>query len=193
MTHKSFLRFMAVSALLMSPLAGGAVFATPWNMLPEESTVRFAALQTGNPFEGTFNTFDTDIRFDPSAPGQAYVRAVIDAASAVTGDSQRDEALRGREWLHIARFRDIVFEASGFKKLGDSKYEAEGTLTVLGVDHSFTLPFDLVVVQERAVMSSSLILNRRTLGIGTGPWSEGKWVSLDVTLDIIVTATKETP
>lgn len=193
MTHKSFLRFMAVSALLVWSVSGRQATAMPWKVIAEESSIRFSGQQTGNPFEGTFNALDTDIRFDPSAPGQAYVRAVIDAASAVTGDSQRDEALRGRDWFHIARFRDIVFEASGFKKLGDSKYEAEGTLTVLGVDHSFTLPFDLVVVQERAVMSSSLILNRRTLGIGTGPWSEGKWVSLDVALDIIVTATKDTP
>ncbi len=193
MTRKSFPRILAVSALLISSLAGRPAFATPWNMVPEESAVRFSGLQTGNPFDGTFSTFGADIQFDPSAPERAYVRAVIDATTAATGDSQRDEAMRGREWFHVARFQNIVFEASGFKKLNDSQYEAEGTLTVLGVDHPFTLPFDLVIAKERAVMTASLILNRRTLGIGTGPWSEGKWVGLDVTLDIIVTATKDTP
>lgn len=193
MTHKSFLRFMAVSALLVWSVSGRQATAMPWKVIAEESSIRFSGQQTGNPFEGTFTVFDANIQFDPSAPQEAFVRAVIDATSAATGDSQRDEALRGRDWFHIARFQDIVFEASGFKKLDDRMYEAEGTLTVLGVDHPFTLPFDLVIVDEHAVMSSSLMLNRSSLGIGTGPWSEGKWVSLDVTLDIIVTATKDIP
>lgn len=179
--------------MMVLATAAASAQADTWTIEPENSEIVFSGTQTGNPFEGRFNAFDADIRFDPSAPENAYVRAVIKTGSAITGDKQRDEAMRSKDWFAVSMFPDIVFEASGFKKTAETSYTAFGILRVLGVEHPFTLPFDLTTNGQTAIMTSHINLDRRDIGVGTGAWSEGKWVGLDVAVDVRIVAKEETP
>ncbi len=194
MTHKFFRHGISCFFVILGLITAAApVRADTWIVEPDSSKIVFSGTQTGNRFEGQFNTFDADIRFDPSASENAHVRAVIKAGSAITGDTQRDEAMRGKDWFAVSVFPDIVFEATGFRKDGETSYTAAGTLTVLGVEYPFTLPFDLTIKEQTATMNAEFNLNRQDIGIGTGAWSEGKWVGLDVTMKIRVVAKRKAP
>lgn len=164
--------------------------ADQWDIEPRESSLKFVGSQTGNAFEGRFERFTADIQFDPATPETAFVRAEIDTASAVTGDTQRDTALPGPEWFFVERFATAVFEAEGFTALGGDRYEAAGTLTIRDISQPLTLPFKLTINGDTASMSSEITLIRSAYGVGTGPWSEGKWVGLEVRLLIDITASR---
>lgn len=167
------------------------VLANSWVITPEDSRISFTGTQTGNLFEGHFKTFDADIRFNPGAPDQAYVRAVIDMASAITGDTQRDEALPGKDWFFVSMFPQAVFEARGFIPLGGERFQASGMLSLKGVERPVTLPFTLHIKGDTAKMTSELSLLRSDFGVGGGPWAEGKWVGLEVSVSISLMATRE--
>lgn len=182
--------------LLIAPAAlsisAGAQTNT-WNVVKDQSFISFTGTQTGNAFEGRFRNFGVGIEFDPNDPASARVRATIEAASAATGDNQRDEALPGKDWFNVVEFPSILFQADGFEKTGPSSFETKGILTVLGVEHKLTLPFQLDVADDVARMNSEVTLNRQLLGIGSGPWQEGKWVGLDVKVHIQIQAKRAAP
>lgn len=184
--------FMGAVMLFVGSLSSNANAAI-WNVVKDQSRISFAGTQTGNPFEGQFERFDATIEFDPDYPASARVHATISAASAVTGDSQRDGALPGKDWFNIVEFPSIVFKADGFQQTGPTEFVADGVLTVLGVDHDMSLPFQLEVVGDQAQMQAELTLNRQTLGVGSGPWAEGKWVGLEVGVQIEITAKRAGP
>lgn len=184
--------FMGLVTLFVGSLSGNANAAS-WNVVKDQSHISFAGTQTGNPFEGQFESFDATIEFDPGNPAGARVQATISAGSAITGDSQRDGALPGKEWFNIVEFPNIIFKAEGFQQAGPTEFVADGVLTVLGVDHDMSLPFQLEVTGGQARMQAELTLNRKTLGIGSGPWAEGKWVGLDVNVQIEITAKRTDP
>lgn len=190
MTSKlHFPRFLTLFAMTL--LWSGTVLADSWTLVPEESEIRFRGNQTGNPFEGIFETFTVQIQYDPDQPAAAYVHAAIDTGSAKTGDTQRDEALPGKDWFFSSMFPSATFEANGFTPTGSGQFSTSGTLNIKGIEKDFTLPFTLSIDGSRAVMNADVPLNRQDFDIGAGPWTEGKWVGLDVIVSIKITAIRE--
>ena len=182
-----------VSLVIMSGWASVTAQPVTWDVIEERSFISFSGTQTGNPFEGQFSVFDVEIEYSPTEPESARVLATIETKSAVTGDSQRDDALPGKDWFNVAAFPNITFSTDGFQQNGVDNFVANGVLTVLGVEHELSLPFALTLADNVAIMDSSVVLNRQLLGIGSGPWSEGKWVGLDVTVKIHIEATRGQP
>lgn len=192
MANKLLLKTL-VSLVIMSGWASVTAQPVTWDVIEERSFISFSGTQTGNPFEGQFSVFDVEIEYSPTEPESARVLATIETKSAVTGDSQRDDALPGKDWFNVAAFPNITFSTDGFQQNGVDNFVANGVLTVLGVEHELSLPFALTLADNVAIMDSSVVLNRQLLGIGSGPWSEGKWVGLDVTVKIHIEATRGQP
>lgn len=180
-------------SVLLVPSSIAEAQSNTWDVVKDQSFILFAGTQTGNAFEGRFENFEVAIDFDPDEPANARVRATINAASAVTGDNQRDEALPEKAWFNVVEFPQIVFLAEGFEKVGPSEFTTNGILTVLGVEHKLPFPFRLDLVDNSARMNAELTLNRQQLGIGSGPWAEGKWVGLDVNVQIQIEAVRAEP
>ncbi len=175
------------------------VFLTPsasasdWTLVATESAIEFSGTQTGVAFSGKFNRFNADIAFDPADPASAFVKAEIDLASAFTGDTQRDIAIPQEDWFFVSSFPSATFEAKGFQPIGDNRYIVTGALTLRGVKKTITLPVHLKIDGNRAEMRSEITLNRTDFGVGSGPWSEGKWVGLDVAVSLHVVAERSVP
>ena len=94
------------------------------------STLRFATNWSGDAINGSFGRFDGDIRFDPYHLDTARVEIRIPVASAATGDVQRDETMKSADWFAAASFGNAIFNANRFRKVGDDRYIATGTLTI---------------------------------------------------------------
>jgi polyisoprenoid-binding protein YceI len=163
--------------------------AATWKLDPSKSKLGFSGIQTGTKFQGVFTHYEAAIEFDPDHLETSRITVSVDLASATTNDKQRDTALPGKDWFDVARFSTAKFETREINRKGADAYEAVGTLTLRGVNAPLTLPFTLAIDGTSAEAKGHVELNRRTFGIGQGPWATDQWVAFEVGVDIDVTAT----
>ena len=176
---------VAAAVLAATP----AMAAAPsWTVDKAASSVRFASSLNGQDFSGVFRRWDATIRFDPKALAGSSVTAVIETASAATGDSDRDQALPTDAFLNATKFPRATFTASTFRDLGGGRYQAVGRLTLRGVTKPLTLPFTLAITGPTAHMKASLALNRLAFGVGQNEWKDVAAIPAAVTVTIDLTA-----
>jgi len=103
---------------------------------------------------GHFKDVHGWLDLDPDDPAGARVEATIDARKLWTGEPQRDEHLRGADFLDVERFPEITFKSRQVRLCGADEAAVAGDLTIRGV----TRPVELQV---------------RHLGRWRTPWWEG--------------------
>lgn len=185
----SFATIRIVAVALLGVAVSDAATATTWKVDPARSHIGFSGVQTGEPFQGRFESFQATIDFDPAKPDDGRALIVIDLATAKTGDSQRDEALPGEDWFNISRFPTARFEVKHFVAKGGNAYEALGTLSVRNISRDVVLPFTLDVTDGVAHAKGHVDLMRNVFGVGQNAWSTDAYVSFPVGVDIDLTAT----
>jgi polyisoprenoid-binding protein YceI len=112
---------------------------------PAATTVEFTLPATMHAVHGAFKVKSGHIRFDPST-GKMSGAIVVDATSAETGNSARDEKMHG-EILESKQFPEIVFTPDLAKGplvqiLNQQKpmpVEVSGVFRLHGQDHNATL------------------------------------------------------
>lgn len=77
-------------------------------------------------------------------PLQSAVSATIGTASITTGQDQRDEHLRGPDFLEVEKFPELTYRSTGVRTFDGPQFVLSGELTVKDV----TLPVDLAVELE---------------------------------------------
>jgi polyisoprenoid-binding protein YceI len=159
-----------------------------WTVDKAQSKIRFRSAFSGTAFEGGFNRWDAQIRFDPKNLAASKAVVTVDLASAVTGDADRDSTLPTAEWFNIAKFPKATFTTTAIKDLGGGRYEAAGTLNLKGVTKPATLPFTLAITGDTAKMSGQVVLNRSQFSIGEGQFAGADTVPYAVTMPITVVA-----
>lgn len=181
-----------------APLAALALIAVPatatpvptWTIDKARSQVTFIASMNGQPITGGFRRFDAKIAFDPANLAGSSVAAVIDTASAASGDASRDEALPTPDWFSVRVFARATFVSKSFKSLGGNRYQTLGTLTIRGVARPVTLPFQLAISGNTAQMRGTLTIDRRWFGIGQGQFASPEMVAAAVKINIAINARK---
>ncbi|WP_214197602.1 YceI family protein [Novosphingobium profundi] len=180
-----------IAALLSGTPAFAATPAPGWNVDKAHSKVAFTAAMNGQPLNGTFRRFDARIAFDPNNLAGSSVTAVIDTASAATGDATRDQSLPTPDWFNTRAFPQATFRSSAFKALGNGRYVADGTLTIRGVSRRASLPFKLVITGKLAHMDGNLTIDRRWFGIGQGQFAGTEAVAGAVKVSVALNATRK--
>ena len=184
--------FPLIPAIALTALAAPAIAApaTMWSVDKAHSRVAFIASMNGQAINGSFRRFDTRIAFDPANLPGSSVTAVIDTASAATGDQTRDEALPSADWFSTKVFPRATFTSKTFKSLGSGRYQAFGTLNIRGVAHQVVMPFQLVINGKAAQMRGTVIIDRRWFGVGQGQFATPDAVAANVKVDIAIMASK---
>ena len=154
------------------------------------STLGFATAWGGSAIEGRFDRWTADILFSPEALDKSKVSVSIDLASAVSGDSQRDESMQGADWFDVASHAKATFTASRFEKTGENRYVAYGTLTLRGVSKPQRLPFTLKIEGDKARVSGVTTLDRTAFGVGQGEWKSTDQIPAEVKVSVNLTATR---
>lgn len=178
-------------AISTTPTAVAARAAPSWTVDPAKSALTFTGVQTGTRFAGKFTLYKASVAFDPAHPETARIAVIVDLGSAVTGDTQRDSALPGKEWFNVAQFPQARFVSTSVSRTGPNAYVANGQLTLHGVTKPLTLPFMLAVKGNSARAKGHTKLLRSAFGVGQGAWSTGQWVALEVGIDIDLIATRQ--
>lgn len=152
---------------LASLLVAGPAAASDWTVDMAQSSLSFVATQNGSPVEGRFENWTAEISLDPENVADARIRAVIDTATAGTGQPQIDQTLSSASWFDPSSHPQAVFESSQITALGDGRFEAAGELSIKGKAVPLTLPFTLEVENDTARAQAEVPLMRLVFGIGS--------------------------
>jgi len=152
------------------------------------STLGFTATWSGEALEGSFTRWTADILFSPEALDRSKLTVSIDMASARTGDDQRDASLPGDDFFATAAHPKAVFSASKFRKTGEGKYIADGTLDLRGVRKPLSLPFSLKIDGDTATARGVTTLDRTVFGVGQGEWASTDQIAAKVKVSFALTA-----
>jgi polyisoprenoid-binding protein YceI len=142
----------------------------------------FKVTVNGEAVSGSFGTWDAKIAFDPEQLDKSSIKATIALASVNSGDSGRDDMLRGDDFFGTAS-PTARFTADRIRAKGGNRYEAQGALQMRGVSKPVSLAFSLDITGTQARASGTATFDRRDFGIGTGQFSDTGTISGDVTVD----------
>lgn len=82
---------------------------------------------------GIFTKVSGTLIFDPREVAAASVEAVIDSASIVTGDTRRDDHLKGPDFLDVEQYPTIAFKSNRVEPAGLDHAWVHGDLSLHGV------------------------------------------------------------
>jgi polyisoprenoid-binding protein YceI len=188
----------AVEAPALTPAAAAdqAPQAGPpvWRVDAEASSIgfgfTFSDIESGDTrFNGHFNRWRADIRFDPDNLAASTARVVIETGSAVDGVALHERSLPTEPWFNVAASPTATFRAAEFRHRGGPNYEARGELTLRGRTRNVTLPFTLAIAGNRAVMNGRTTIDRTDFDIGEGTEAD-EMISRDVEVIVHIEATR---
>ncbi|MFI7680319.1 YceI family protein [Actinophytocola sp. NPDC049390] len=139
--------------------------AGTYRIEPGESTISFATRHLFGlaPVRGTFALRDGVVHV-ASPADLSTVRATIDAGSVDTGVAARDNTVRSRQYLDVARHPDITFTANGVAR--DGGWALRGELTVRDRAEPLDVRIDEVrVLDDRLRVRASAEVDRYVWGV----------------------------
>ncbi|MFF9898574.1 MULTISPECIES: YceI family protein [Streptomyces] len=123
----------------------------PWTVDPAHSSVGAVAQHLGiSSVHGRFTAFSGRVEVAEDV-AKSRVEAVIRADSIDTGNSMRDDHLRGPDFLDVAAHPEITYRSTGLEPAGTDRWTVRGELAMRGV----VRPVDLDLTY---------------LGTGADPW-----------------------
>ncbi len=182
--------FALAAALSLAAGCAAAQEAPRWVVDQARSQLGFSSQVEGQGFDGHFQRWDADIRFDPKALAASKVVVTVETGSMVSGDVQRDQSAQSSEWFAAAMFPKATFATRSFKDLGGGKYEADGDLTIRGMTQPVALPFSLDITGDRAKLIGQTTVDRSLFGVGQGDYGGPDTVPLAVTVKVDLIATR---
>jgi polyisoprenoid-binding protein YceI len=143
---------------------------------PRQAEIGFSVkhLMVSN-VKGSFNTFEGTLDYDIANRELQSVQGFISTGSIDTNNQKRDEHLKNTDYFNIEAYPKMEFQSTGIDKQADGSFKITGNLKVLGVNHEIVLPatvtgpVDDAWGNQRIGIESTVVLNRRDLGITSSP------------------------
>ncbi len=170
--------------VLMLVLLGGCVSAPvqdpaelpsgSWQLDTDHASVHWRSRHFGLAwYTARFDRIEASLEFDPAAPGQADMTAIIEAGSVSTGNPAFDETLRGPNWFSAERHPQIIFRSSSIAITGEETGVAEGELTIRGITHPARMDivfyggnFNFLENRDVIGFGADMVVARSDYGIG---------------------------
>src|SRR5262249_5810239 len=105
-----------------------------WTFEPGHTAAEFKARHMMVSYvRGHFKNVHGTLYFDPDNPGESSVEVEINTRELWTGDRERDEHLKGADFLDVERYPTITFKGSNVDVIGANDAIIYGDLTLRGV------------------------------------------------------------
>lgn len=181
-----------VSALSGSgaPVSAEAAFDPNWQVDAEASSITFSGTHDGNIFTGNFANWDAAIQFNPERPADAEVRVTVSMANATASQKLYEDSLPSPEWFNTAAFPTASVEILEVASTGDGAFSSTARLTLKEFTVDAAFPFTLNIDGDQAQMTGQAVFQRTPLDLGQSSDPNADWVSEDITVDVIVEATR---
>ena len=139
------IRLLALTAFAAASLPARAAVET-YAIDPVHSSVAFSIRHIVSKVPGRFTDFAGTITIDRDHPEKSVAEASIKIASIDTHSQKRDNHLRSPDFFDAAKYPDMKFRSTSWKKTGDDSYEVRGDLTIKDVTKPVTLNVELLGV-----------------------------------------------
>lgn len=177
------LSFLLVLALVCGSVA---LAATQWTLQPKESKLTFVGIQAGAEFEGVFERFIADIKFDAQDLAGSRFDVKIETASVNSRDGDRDETIKSDDLFAVKQFPSAHYVAERFTAKGGNKFAAAGKLTLRNVTREVPIEFTFEQKNGSAWLKGSAQLKRLDFGVGQGDWKDTENVGNDVKVNFVL-------
>ena len=164
--------------------------APVWAVDKLASRLTFRAVMNGAPFDGVFRSWDAQVAFDPHNLVTSRATITVDTTSALTGQPIKDAALPNSEWLSSTAFPQATLVTRTITQLSPGRYQATADVHIRGVAWRTTVPFTVAIARDSGRMQATLTLDRRTFGIGEGPFNSPAPVDPQVQVSLRLIAKK---
>lgn len=151
-----------------------------WTILPG-GRLEFVATYGADSYKGSFARWSGKIVMDPDRPETADIRIDIDMASANLSDATQNSMLLGEDFFATGQFATAVFRANKARKTAPDRFQADGTLSMKGVEAGQSLRFALSGTGTRRHVTGSADIDRNRFGVGTGASASGIAATVSVT------------
>jgi len=142
-------------------------FAGTWALDSERTSVRFRTRAMWIfPVKGTAKALGGKAEITPD--GAVTGTLVIDAGSLDTRNKRRDDHLRSKDFLEVAKYPVIVFEAISGCPVAAGLVEISGVLTVHGQTQPMTLQAQVSGSGTSATVSTEVEIDRSLWGMSWG-------------------------
>ena len=139
---------------------------------PDRSRVAFSVRHLGfSRVSGSFKEFRGTIRFDSRDLNSLAAEANITVASIDTGDKDRDDNLRSKEFFAADEYPEITFVSTGVSDASRGRFTLVGDLTICSVRRQVALKSQYrattgeVAAGSRTTFSATLVINRKDYGL----------------------------
>ena len=177
-------------AALWAWLALPALCAADWVAGPDDGELAYTAFYEGSPLPGRFRDYRVVVR-EGEGGAPAAMEVSVAVASVTMGAGDIDEAIRAPEWFDVTGFPRASFSAASVLADGEGRYRARGLFTLKGAAREIEVPFGWRPVADGVEMSGRVDLQRLDFGIGTGEWSSGDQIGLDVVVEFRLTLRRQ--
>ena len=177
------LRYFLILVLVCGSVA---LAATKWTVQPKESKLTFVGIQADAEFDGVFERFDADIRFDPQDLAGSRFDVKIETASVNSHDSERDDAIKSEDLFAVKQFPTAHYLAEKFTAKGGNKFAGTGKLTLRNVTRDVPIEFTFESKNGSAWLKGGAQLKRLDFGVGQGEWKDTEQVGNDVKINFVL-------
>ena len=178
----------------MTTVTAPAATATTWNIDSAHSSAQFKVkhMMISN-VKGEFTTVTGTLKHDSENVASCYVEASIDARTISTREPQRDEHLKGADFLDVEKYPALTFKSTSVTKKSAGELEVTGDLTIHGVTRPVTFEVEGPTApakdpwgNTRVGLSATARINRKDFGLTWNAALEtgGILVGEDVTITL---------
>lgn len=166
--------------------------ATSWKLDKSHTNIEFTIKHFFTPVTGSFNNYETDIRFDPNNLEESSIDVSIPISSIDTKNEKRDSHLNSEDFFNSEKWPNLRFVSNEIRKTGENKFVAVGNLTIRDVTKEIELPFELLGIMDHPMMentkvagiSASTTIKRTDFGVGVGDWAATMVVGDEVNINL---------
>ena len=194
----------SILTIIASIALAGAAFAAPQTFdFKDPKGVNNAVFKLDAPLEainGSASGVSGTVTFDPDKPGDTKGKIVIAASSLEVPNSMMKGHMQGAQWLDVAKYPEITFEAKELKNVktdaGTTTADVTGSFTLHGVTKEITVPVKLTYLKDKLgdrvqgmkgdllVIRANFVIKRSEFGINPGTMADKVAEEINLTLNI---------
>jgi polyisoprenoid-binding protein YceI len=168
--------FLGITTLLFSQTGNTQTYTVDKN----HTRVGFSATHFGiSHIEGSFRSIDATLVAAKSDFTDAVFTFSAQVNSIDTDVEARDNDLKGPTYFDVAKYPEIIFKSTSFKKVKGKNYLLSGNITIRGITKPITLNVvyngTAVTAMKKPTAGFTIKgkLNRLDFGVGNNPVESG--------------------
>lgn len=171
-------------------LAAPAAAKTNLRIDPAHTKIEFVIDGVGWPAtRGRFTMFAGKLDVDFERPEASRVEFRVAAKSVDVNSASFNDYLRTDAFFDVARFPELIFASTGFRKLDATHGEVTGDLTLRGITRAITLAVELDRTAsadgKRLILTATGVIHRLAFGMNAGFPAISNDVHLTVTAQAV--------